>query len=69
MIKWKPPYNKGKNTTQLRTTEDFAKDLKAEGISDEALNGANLETIFKIRSDEGIDATIAAAAQELKIYD
>ena len=68
----KPPSNKGGNMTQLRdryTTEDFEKDLKKEGISDEALNGANLETIFKNRSDEGIDATIAAAAQELKIYD
>lgn len=58
--------------TQLRdgyTTEDFAKDLKAEGINEEILNGANLETIFKNNwSDEGIDATIAAAAQELKFY-
>lgn len=58
--------------TQLRdgyTTEDFEKDLKKEGISDEALNGASLETIFKNNwSDEGIDATIAAAAQELKFY-
>lgn len=60
-----PPITKEQNRAQLRdgyTTEDFEKDLKAEGISDETLNGANLETIFKNRSDEGIDATIATAA-------
>ena len=59
--------------TQLRdgyTTEDFKKDLKKEGVSEDALKGANLETLFQNNwTDEGIDARIATAAQELKFYD
>lgn len=58
---------------QLRdgyTTEGFEKDLKKAGVSEDALKGANLKTIFQNNwTSEGIDAAIDGAVQELGFYE